>query len=401
MPRVPKHSRPRLLYVLNEAYFLLSHRRLLVEEAVRAGFDVHVAAPDDHVWAPSGFDVEQIREIGAEFHSIRISRRGQNPFRELRTLIEFQRLFSSIEPDLLHLLTIKPNLYGGLVARPCGVRGVVFAFTGLGEVFAARGAAARVRRVVVSGGLRLGLRHRNSTVIVQNGGDEELLRSAGLVRDDQIAKIRGSGVDIEEFKPSEFPAGTPVVVFAGRLLVEKGVRVFAETARAVRGSGVAARFVLVGDTHPSNPSAVPREELEDWVRGGVVEWWGRRNDMPSVFQSATIVCFPTMYGEGVPKILLEAAASGRPIVTSDIPGCREVVDHEKNGLLVSPGQSKAFADAVSYLIKHADVCRDMGAQGRRIVESNFDQRKIVRDTMDIYENLIRSRTTVGSSGKNS
>ena len=378
---------PRLLFVLNEAYFFLSHRLPVAQRARAEGWEVHVAAPPDHVWAPPAFSVNALEDQGFIFHPIPLSRRGTNLFAEARTLLALRRLFADLRPDLVHLVTIKPNLYGGLAARLAGVPSVVFAVTGLGQVFVARGVRAALVRAAVRGLLRVALGHPNRRVIFQNRDDCQTWTEAGLVPPEAAMVVRGSGVDLAAYQPAPPPPGVPLVVLASRLIWEKGVQAFVDAARTLRGEGVAARFVLVGDTQPSNPRAVPAAVLEEWQRESVVDWWGYRGDMAAVLAESSIVCLPSTYGEGIPKILLEAAAAGRAIVTNNIPGCREAVEDGVTGYLVPPGDGEALAARLRELIDDPGRTAAFGAAGRELAESDFGQDAIAAATVEVYRML--------------
>lgn len=377
----------KLLYIVNESYFFMSHRLPIARAARAAGYQVHVAAPEDHVWAPEGFTVQALSDAGFAFHPIPLSRRGTNPWQEARTLIALWRLIRGLRPELVHLLTIKPLLYGGLAARLLGVPGVVAAVTGLGQVFVSSGATAGLLRGLAVMAYRVATGHPNGRVIVQNAGDMETLARSGAVKPERMVLIRGSGVSLSAFAPSPEPDGPPLVILPARMIWEKGVAEFVAAARLLRARGVEARFALVGDSKASNPRAVPQPTLEKWSREGGVEWWGRRTDMARVFAAAHIVCLPSTYGEGVPKVLIEAAACGRPIVACDIPGAREITREGENGLLVPPGDTEALAAALARLIENSDLRRRFGARGRELVEAGFSEDRVVRATLEVYRAL--------------
>jgi len=382
-------ARPILLYVVNEAYFFLSHRLPVARAAQNAGFDVHVAAPDDHVWAPEGFRIEALREAGFAYHVIPLVKRGTNPFEELATFAAIWRLLGRLRPALVHTLTIKPVLYGGLAARLVGVPGVVAGITGLGQMFSGQGAKVGALRALAGIGYRLALGHARARAIVQNAEDGETLLRIGALPGERLRLIRGSGVALGTFAPSEEPTtGAPLVILPARLIWDKGVGEFVEAARYLKAAGTRARFALVGDTKASNPRSVPETQLRSWHEEGAVEWWGRREDMPAVLASASIVCLPSTYGEGVPKVLIEAAASARSIVATNIGGCREIARHEENGLLVPPGDAKALAAALSRLIEDAALRRRYGARGREIAVAEFSDVEVAAKTLAIYRELV-------------
>jgi glycosyltransferase involved in cell wall biosynthesis len=388
----PATAGRRLLFVVNESHFFLSHRLPVARAAQEAGFEVHVAAPDDHVWAPDGFDVAELARHGFVHHGIPLSRRGANPFEDATTFLAILRLLRRLRPELVHLLTIKPVLYGGVAARLAGAPAVVAGITGLGHAFVAQGLRAALLRMALRGLYRLALAHRNCAVIAQNRADRAALTERGFIAAERVALIRGSGVPLDEFTPSSDPGGEPIAVLPARLIWEKGIGAFAEAARRLKAAGVAGRCVLVGATRPQNPRAVPAAVLEGWAKEGVVEWWGRREDMPAVLAQSHVVCLPSGYGEGVPRSLIEAAASARPIVATDIPGCREIARHGENALLVPPGDPGALADALARLFADRELRMRLGAAGRRIAEAEFSADEVGRRTLALYEKLLCAAT---------
>lgn len=375
------NRKPRLLFVVNQTEFFLSHRLPLALAAQRQGYEVHIATPT----SPA---VAIINDKGLAHHDIPFSRQGMHPLRELTTLRALFRLYRSLRPDIVHHVTIKPVIYGGLIARLTGVPAVVNAVSGLGYVFISSGRRALLLRSVVRAGYRLALRHRNSRVIFQNRDDLALFGKKHLIDAKQAVIIKGSGVDLDRFAPMPEPSGPPVVMFASRLLRDKGVCEFVEAAETLRNSGVQARFVLVGDIDPGNPASLPTETVRRWQKEEVVEWWGRRDDMPHAMAQAHIVCLPS-YREGLPKILIEAAACGRPIVTTDVPGCREIVRDGENGLLVPVRNVEALSTAIKRLIEDSPLRRRMGEQGRKIAEKEFGLQHVISETLLVYQQLLK------------
>ena len=381
-------GRPRLLFVINEAYFLLSHRRRMAYAAAEAGFEVHVAAPTHHAWAPVDFNVDALRSEGWVFHPILLWRRGTNPLHELATFLSILRLLLRVRPEVVHFITIKPNLYGGLAARIAGVPAVVYAVTGLGHLFSGSGAILAVIRAVVVRILAMSFRHPNSRVLFQNNGDRRHLVAAGIVEDARAEVVGGAGVDLSVFALTPESGEIPVVVLAARLIWEKGVREFVEAARLLCNDGVRARFVLIGGSHASNPRAVPPAMIEGWVKEGIVEWLGYRQDMPALLAESHVVCLPSVYGEGVPKIVLEAAACGRPVVATRLPGCIEAIEDGETGLLVPPGDVPALARALRTLIQDPLLRRRMGAAARARAELSFDENDVALQAVALYRTLL-------------
>jgi glycosyltransferase involved in cell wall biosynthesis len=279
-------------------------------------------------------------------------------------------------------------LYGGLAARLARVPASVSTITGLGHLFSATTRRTRMVGELARLVYRGALAHGRSKVIFQNPDDLSEFVDGGLVRADQAVLIRGSGVDLDEFKLRSEPAGQVQVVLAARMLWSKGIGEFVEAASLLHREGVAARFALVGGTDPSNPSAIPEAQLQAWNETGPVEWWGFRSDMPNVLARSHIVCLPTTYGEGVPKVLIEAAASGRPVVTTDAPGCREIIVDRENGFLVGPRDPAAVAAALRRLIEDPGLRSRMGARGREIAREGFSVETVTRRTVDVYRTLL-------------
>lgn len=370
----------KLLFFVTEDWYFCSHRLILAREAKRNGFEVVVAT---RVTSHG----KQIEDEGFKLIPIRMVRRGKNPFKELLALRELVRIYKSERPDIVHLVALKPVVYGGIAARLAGVPRVVAAIAGLGYVFTSRQLKATLLRPVLSTLLRALLNRPNVQVILQNPDDRNLLVTSKVVDQERTVLIRGSGVDVAAFTPTPECPGTPVVLLASRMLWDKGIAEFVAAAEILRQRAVVARFVLVGDPDLGNPASVPDKQLRAWHEAGVVECWGRRSDMPAVLAQAHVVCLPSAYGEGVPKVLLEAAACGRPIVTTDTPGCREVVLQGENGLLVPARDSLALADALQALIENQSLRRKMGIKGRELAVSEFSVEKVISQTLALYQEL--------------
>ncbi len=372
---------PRLLFVVNNPAFFLSHRLPIALAASEDGFDVHVATMP-------GPAAGQIEQLGLTHHALPMTRSGKNPVSEIYTLFALWRLFRRLRPDVVHGVTIKPVLYGGIAARLAGVPGYVAAISGLGFVFMQQGGRARVLRAVATWLYRLALGHRNSRVIFQNGNDRDLLLKAGAVRAEHVVLIRGSGVDLDVFKALPEPSDPPVALMASRLLVDKGVREFVEAARLAAGQGGGLRWVLAGGVDPGNPTGISADEVAQWQAEGVIEYVGERTDMAQLYEQCHIAVLPS-YREGLPKSLIEAAACGRAVVTTDVPGCRDAITPDVTGLLVPAQDAKALCAAVLCLANDAALRQRMGAAGRALAEQAFDVRQVVSRHLEIYRDLLK------------
>ncbi|MEQ1796228.1 MAG: glycosyltransferase family 4 protein [Nitrospira sp.] len=366
-----------MLFVVTEDWYFVSHRLPLAVAVQKAGFNVAVATR-------VGEYGETIRAAGIHLIPFSLSRHRGNPLREVAALA---RLYCRERPDIVHHVALKPVLYGALAARFAGVPHVVNAIAGLGWLFTSSGLAARTLRPVICRLLAWLLGASHSRTIVQNPDDFGLLLKMG-VPEDRLRLIRGAGVDTEVFTPAlELPPEPVTVLFSARMLWDKGVGEFVEAARLLTQAGVCARFVLAGDPDPGNPASVPVVALRAWHGHNGVEWWGRRDNMPAVFHAAHIACLPS-YREGLPKVLLEAAACGLPIVTTDAPGCREIVRDGDNGFLVPVRDAQALAVALRSLIDNGALRAKMGQRASEIVLAEFSQERVIAETLAVYQELI-------------
>jgi glycosyltransferase involved in cell wall biosynthesis len=374
---------PRLLYFVNDAGFFVSHRLALAIAAKTAGYDVHVATGP-------GPAVSNVRAAGLEHHTVPLSRSGVHPLAELRLLTSIYHLFRAVRPDLVHLVTIKPVIYGGVLARITRVPRVVAAISGLGFVFLSSGPGARLRRLIVVRLYRIALRHPRLTMIFQNPQDRaEMLQQTGLTDADAVI-VAGSGVDLSRFHTPHRAPSRPVVVMAARLLLDKGVREYVAAATHIRHSHPHVRFLLAGNEDPGNPTSITAAQLRVWHSEGNVELLGQCDDIPALFRQADIVVLPS-YREGLPKVLAEAAAAQCAVVTTDVPGCRDAIIPGVTGLLVAPGDTDSLVTALEHLLSDADLRARMGAAGRDLAVRRFSLPSIVAQQLDVYEALFQPR----------
>lgn len=370
----------KLLFIVNDPDFFLSHRLPIAQGATKIGYEVHVATK-------AGAGTEHILALGLKHHRISLSRSGKNPFAELRTVWAIFKLLRNIKPDVVHLVTIKPVLYGGIAARLLNVPSVVAAFPGLGFIFTTAWLKAQPMRSVVGVLYRLALGKRNLIALFQNSDDRSVLLQLGAVSPDKTILIPGSGVNLLEYSAVPESEGIPVVTMAARLLWDKGVGEFVEAARLLNEKGVSARFVLAGDTDPENPASITKAELDAWRGKGHVEVLGFCRNIPEIFSTSNIVVLPSYYGEGLPKVLVEAAACGRAVITTDMPGCRDAIEPDVTGLLVPARDAVALANAIQRLVEDKPLRHRMGKAGRELAERKFAIEKIVDAHLEIYRSL--------------
>lgn len=373
--------RPRLLFVVAHAGFFISHRLPLALAAREAGYDVHLATPRSK-------HVPQVQATGITWHEWRVSRAGTNPIAEWKSFRGLCDLYRRLRPHIVHHVTSKPVLYGTIAARMTGVRSVVNAISGMGHAYAKGGLGHQALREGISLGYRFALRHARMKVIVQNREHLDLFVKRRWIRESDAVLVPGAGVDFEQFVPRATSHDGPVrIVLAARLLYTKGVVEFVEAARRLRERKLDAQCVLAGEPDPDNRASVRLDVLKAWHAEGVVEYAGRQEDMPALFAKTDIVCLPTYYGEGIPKVLVEAAACGLPIVTTDWPGCREVVKHGQNGLLVPIQNAGALAAALETLVLDPKLRREMGVRGRARLQRDYSLEAVHRAVLAVYRDL--------------
>jgi glycosyltransferase involved in cell wall biosynthesis len=367
------------MFLVTEDWYFVSHRFELAIAARRAGYDVVVATRVDR-------HGKRITDAGFTLRPVSFNRGGLNPVQDLRTLMHLVWLYRREAPDIVHHVALKPVIYGSLAARMVRTRGVVNALGGLGYVFSSVRLPAKMLRWITKPALKFALGGNNTRVIVQNGDDRERLVTERLANVGSISLIRGAGVDPNAYRQVNAVSEMPLVILPARLLREKGVDEFVQAARLLRANGVKARFALVGKPDLANPASISQPEIDAWVAEGAVEYWGWQDDMPSIFSQAQIVCLPS-YHEGLPKALMEAAASGCAIVATDIPGCREIVQHGVTGWLVPARNVSALADTLQQAIEQPGLREQYGASARALIAAEFSIDLVARETIAIYDGL--------------
>ncbi len=368
----------KILFFANTDWYLYNFRLSLAQRLQEQGHRVVLVSP-------KGAYSSRLKKMGFRWINFNLNRRGLNPILEGITILRLARLYWHERPDMVHHFTIKCVLYGSLVSHLLSIKPVVNSVTGLGYIFTEGDRSRNWLRWMVFLLYRIVL--RGTSVIFQNPEDRALFIEKRLIDLKSSTLIRGSGVDTIRFSPKPEGTGAPLVIFPGRLLWDKGVGEFVRAARLLREEGIQARFALIGDSDPDNPSSIPTAQIQEWERDGVIEWWGWREDMEAVFAQADLVCFPSYYKEGMPKALIEASACGRPIITSDMPGCHEIVRPGENGLLVPPHDPRALADAMRSLIENPSHRKQMGIRGREIVIKEFSEKEILSQTLAFYHSL--------------
>ncbi len=371
---------PRLLFLVTEDWYFVSHRLGLARRARNAGYQVIVGTrfnADRSLLAAEGFTL----------YDIPFERSLRHPHADWRAWRSVRALLARERPDIIHLVSLKPILLGGLAARSQANCAVLLAFTGLGYIFSSGDWLARAIRPGLVLALRWLAKRARSWLLLQNEDDHALLGALGIGVPARTRVIAGSGVDIDQFSERALPPLTrPLVLLPARLLRDKGVYEFVEAARALRAEHPQARFVLAGARDEDNPAVVPAAMLDQWQHDGLIEWWGHRTDMADVYAQASIVVLPS-YREGLPKALLEAAACGRPLIATDVPGCREICRHEHTGLLVSAGDPAALTAAIARLLDDAALAARLGAAARAHVLREYTLDAVADATLALYTQM--------------
>jgi glycosyltransferase involved in cell wall biosynthesis len=370
----------KLLLTANTDWFLYNYRLSQARFMREQGYTVELVSPP-------GPYVESLRAEGFTWHAWPVDRQSMRPWEEAGAVLRLAHIFRHTQADLVHAFTLKAALYSGLAAllppRPRIVAGI----TGRGHLFHSDSLSARLARVIAIPFLRLAFNRARCAGIFENDLDRDDFIRRGIVSPGQSFLIPGAGADTARFTPAPEPPGPAVILFAGRLLWEKGPGDLIEAGRILRGRGLTFRLALAGQTDPGNPGTLDEADLSAWQAAGEAEWWGFQPRIEEAFRRAHILVLPTYYGEGAPTVLMEAAAAGLPIVASDHPGCAQVVCHEENGLLVPPRDPAALAKALERLIGDAALRLRMGQAGRKRVEDKLSQVVISRQTLGVYLNL--------------
>ncbi|MGY9006706.1 MAG: glycosyltransferase family 4 protein [Alphaproteobacteria bacterium] len=372
---------PRVLFLVTEDWYFCSHR-LPVARALRdAGFRVGVACRV----ANHG---DTIRGEGFELIEIPMSRRSINPFHALATIFRIIRAYKDFRPDVVHQVALKPAILGSIAARFAGVPRVINAIAGLGFVFTSDRPKAKILRPILHLAFRALLDRDNGLVIVQNPDDGARLSESGAVDPKRIILIPGSGVDLDRFHPAPEPTGTVRVTLVARMIREKGIDDMIEAARILKDRNIDISVTLAGDPDPENPSSIPPEQLEKWRSKGIIEYLGHVDDVAKLWAESHIAVLPSYYGEGIPLSLIEAAAAGLPMIAVDGPGLREVVIHDKTGLLIPARNANALADAITTLARDGDLRKRMGDAARQHAAKTFGREAIAVKTLGVYRTLM-------------
>ncbi|MFT7565753.1 MAG: glycosyltransferase involved in cell wall biosynthesis [Pseudoalteromonas distincta] len=366
----------RLLFIVNVDWFFISHRLPIALAAIEQGYEVHLACEITN-------RKDELEALGIVVHPLSISRSGTSLLKELNVIKEVNSVVKAVSPKVIHLVTIKGVIYGGLVTRFKKIKVRVASISGLGFVFIDEGPKARIIRFIVTKLYRLALSSSNCKVIFQNENDKKIFTNYKIINSEQSIIIRGSGIDLGIYKDQPEPSGEKVVMFLARLLKDKGLVEFCEAATRLKKNGIKAKFVLVGDIDLHNPNSITQVELNSFTSSGCIEHWGYSQNVPEIIAKSHIMVLPS-YREGLPKSLIEAAACGRAVITTDVPGCRDAIKPNETGLLVKAKSSDDLAKAILKLLSDDSLRITFGKAGRQLAEGSFNIDDVVATHMVIY-----------------
>ena len=367
----------KLLFIVQIPEFFISHRLSLALLAQQKGYEIHVATTYSE-------NFQKIKSYGFVCHKIYLKRGSINIFNDLITFISIYKVLKDLKPDVLHLLTAKCNIYGGLASRIISIPKVVHAITGLGYIFVdTKKIYKKILRKTVLFLYKISIKSK-SVIIFQNKENLELFVDKGIIDRRQARLIFGSGVNTDTyFYSEELMTDNPIVLFPSRLLKEKGVEIFVEASKILKAR-VNVRMYIAGELDSENPSSISKYQIDKWVEHGLVEWDGHIEDMPKLLSQSSIICLPTYYPEGIPKALIEAASSGRAIITTDMPGCNEIVQNNNNGILIPIKSAKHLADAIIKLLDDEKLRGKYGKSGRKLVLEKFSSEIVDNATLKVY-----------------
>ena len=372
----------KVLILVNYLSFFISHRLPIAEALLAKGFEVFIGYGELR-----GADPKILEQRGFKVYFIPMQPGSFNLLNDFKTFYYIWSFFKRVKPDIVHLVTIKPYLYGGIISRLCGVQGLITAVSGLGTLFVNKDLKSKLIRLLLYPIYKLAFNHLNQKIIVQNKDDLKVLVNWGVLNPSKVKLLKGSGVKLENFTNLDEPGGTPVVCFAARLLRDKGVYEYVSAVRLLKERGIKAEFLLAGDLDINNPTGLKLKDLNKIRDEGYVKIIGYQKDIATLYAKSHIICLPS-YREGFPKSLIEAAAAGRAVVTTDVPGCRDAIIPNKTGLLVPIKDSQKLADALQWLIENSKERIAMGKAGRNFAEKEFQIEKIILNHLDIYQDIL-------------
>ena len=371
----------KLAIVVNKANFFLSHRINIALSAQKEGYQVHLISdgmPDD---------ISKITHKGIIFHQISFTRTYKNIFVEMRTIIELFLKYKKIKPYIIHHVTIKPIVYGNIVCKLINQKRIVNSISGLGYIFVNKNIRNKILKFFVLKLYKLFFNSESVRVILQNEEEKDFLLKNKVSNERSLRLVPGAGVNTSLFRPPDSFKNKNIIVFAARMIKEKGVEDLVNAVEKLHSMNYDLKLILLGGVDRDYPTHIKKTTLEKWNKKTFIDWYGHTDNVVSFYQIASIVCMPSYYSEGVPKSLIEAAAVGKPIITTDMPGCRSIVINEFNGLLVKPRNINELTNSIKYLLDNPNICSEFGKNGRTHALRTFDEKKIIDLTLSVYKEI--------------
>lgn len=370
-----------LVYIINVDWYFRLHWLERAQHFKKQGYNIHVVTnfTDKSIQ-------EELLSMGFSCYELSVKRKSLNLFQELGSSYRLGLLLKEIQPDLIHCVTIKPNIYGGIINKWFFGKPIVYSITGLGAVYSSSSTKFRLLRRIITF-LYKYISVTGSRFIFENQDDHMLFTNEGILKLKNGHVIKGAGIDVSRFLPSS-PPQNKSVLFAARLLKDKGLHQLVEAKKILKNDGLDFDLNVAGIVDTDVSAAIPIKQIHTWANEGLINWLGNVKEMPNLIRANDIVCLPTTYGEGVPRILIEAASCQRAIVTTDVVGCREIVSHGLNGLLASPNDANSLANCLKILLENSEICKSYGIQGRKKVEEEFSQELVFEKTQMVYTEFI-------------
>ena len=368
----------KILYIANVDWFFISHRLNLAEEATSRGYEVHIATQITSHY-------ESLLKRGFHIHRLSYKRSKSllSITKEIYSFFQMIKLFITIKPDIVHLISLKPALYGGLLSILFKKPKIILSVTGTGFLFNSSGFFGKVFEKLVVYLFSIILKQKQVEAIFQNKENITYFKQRGVKFFKSPNLIKGSGVDIKKFTYSTEPSGQFTVMMISRLLKDKGVYEFVEASKILSANRINVRMILVGEID-ENPMSITRKEVEKWVEDEILEWWGHRKDIYEVMKKSNVICLPS-YHEGFPKVLMEAAASARAVITTDVAGCRDAIIQNVTGILVKKYSSNEIVDAICFLKENEKIRKKMGEEGRKLAVKKFNINLVTKKHFEIYQ----------------
>lgn len=368
----------KILFIVNVDKFFLSHRIDIAYKLIKRNYEVHLACKFTE-------NTKKIKKKGLILHNLNLSRSGMGIYENLKSFFQIFNIIKKIKPDLVHAITIKPIIFTGIASYFTKISSIVFSITGLGFVFLTNGIISQFRKSLIIKLFKICFKHQNCNIIFQNPDDLNFIIKKTKLSIKKTSIIYGSGVFLKKYIHKEKYKNFTNILFASRLLVHKGIREFVKASQILKKKNI--NFIIAGNIDKGNPSSIDKKTLQTWISKNYIKYIGFKKDIKKTIFNSDIVVLPS-YGEGFPKILIEAAAAGKPVITTDVSGCRNAIIPGKTGILIKKENYKELVNALDFLIKNKKIRKKMGIEAKKFARNTFDINNVILKHEEIYKNLI-------------